>query len=399
MVRPMLSCSLGVGISWALGIDVTVYSLSIHADYRCQHSGVCCSSDWDIPVELPLYRTLNEALTTERLIAVAAAECGDPLLITGPDLPEGTAAIVARTATGECVFYHGGSGLCVVHRDLGEPMLPPACRHFPRVAVSDARGTFITLTHYCPTAADMLFREDVSLEIVEAPPAFPPGDYEGLQVHPDAWPPLLHPRMLMDLEGYAAWERHMVSRLAHPTSPESVVATLERDARALRKYRPDTGSLADAVGALPPDMVEAAASVTLDASLTLHGEVMSTVPENVRPDPDEEGLREAFARFVAPEWAAWHAPARRYLAAKAFASWLAYQGRGVLTIVRGLEAALAFVRVEAARECRNAGRALDAHQLKQAFRAADYALNHIAVGKDLAEKWSRVEEALKRDSA
>ena len=35
-----------------------VYALSIHADYRCQHSGVCCSSDWDVPVELPVYRRL-----------------------------------------------------------------------------------------------------------------------------------------------------------------------------------------------------------------------------------------------------------------------------------------------------------------------------------------------------
>ena len=46
---------------------LAVYALSIHADYRCQHSGVCCSSDWDVPVELPLYRTLSDALATGRL--------------------------------------------------------------------------------------------------------------------------------------------------------------------------------------------------------------------------------------------------------------------------------------------------------------------------------------------
>ena len=79
-------------------------------------------------------------------------------------------------------------------------------------------------------------------------------------------------------------------------------------------------------------------------------------------------------------------------AARAFANWTAYQGRGVLSIVRGLEAALALARVEAARECRNAGRALDADLLKQAFRAADFVLNHIAVGEDLASAWSRVED-------
>ena len=53
---------------------------------------------------------------------------------------------------------------------------------------------------------------DVALEIVEAPPAFPPADYEGLAVSSDALPPLLQPRMLMDLPGYTAWEAHLVAR-------------------------------------------------------------------------------------------------------------------------------------------------------------------------------------------
>ena len=93
----------------------------------------------------------------------------------------------------------------------------------------------------------------------------------------------------------------------------------------------------------------------------LHAEVMAAVPDDVRPEPDEAGLPEAFVRLVAPEWTSWHAPLRNVIwPAKAFANWTAYQGRGVLSIVRGLEAALALVRVEAARECRNAGRPLDA---------------------------------------
>ena len=110
------------------------------------------------------------------------------------------------------------------------------------------------------------------------------------------------------------------------------------------------------------------------------------------PSEAEDVMQEAFIRLVVPEWDAWHAPLRRFLAAKAFANWTAYQGRGVLSIVRGLEAALALARVEAARECRNAGRVLDADLLKQAFRAADFVLNHIAIGEDLANAWSRVED-------
>jgi hypothetical protein len=370
----------------------SVYALSIHADYRCRHSGVCCASDWDVPVEVPLYRRLETELAAGRLHPAAAVPPG-AAFITGPDLPRHAGAIVARTASGHCVFYHAASRRCVIHRDAGEAHLPSSCRHFPRLAVRDRRGTFISLTHYCPSAAAMLFREDVSIEIVESPRAFPFADYDGLRVDADAWPPLLHPCMLMDLEGYSAWERHMVCRCnLSMLSPESVIATLARNARILRGYQPASGPLTDAVAKLPVDAVCAPESAGLDASLALHSEVMSAVPGDIRPESDDAGLREAFLRAVTPRWAEYHGPLRKYLAAKAFANWNAYQGRGVLTIVRGLEAALAFVRVEAARECRNADRALDADLLKQAFRAADFVLNHLAAGEELAERWSRVED-------
>jgi hypothetical protein len=370
-----------------------VYALSIHADYKCQRSGICCTSDWDVPVEVPLYRTLTEAVATGQLVRSVAEEEGYPTFIVEPDLPDAAAALVGRASSGHCVFFHSRSGLCVIHRDLGEPQLPSTCRHFPRLAVRDWRGTFISLTHYCPTAAGMLFREDVPLAIVESPAAFPPAPYEGLTVDPEAWPPLLKPEMLMDLDGYSAWEHHMVGRCALALPPEGVIATLARDARLLRTFRPGNGSLVAAVAALPAETIEMPGELALDASFLLHAEVMKAVPEDVRPEPDLEGLQEAFERLVVPEWEAWHGPMRKFLAAKAFANWTAYQGRGVLSIVRGLEAALAFVRIEAARECRNAGRALDAALLKQAFRGADFVLNHLAIGEDLAEGWSKVEDA------
>jgi hypothetical protein len=82
-----------------------------------------------------------------------------------------------------------------------------------------------------------------------------------------------------------------------------------------------------------------------------------------------------------------HAPVVRYIAAKAFASWTAYQGRGVRTIVRGIAAAVALVRIEAARQCRDAARPLDEALLLEAFRSADFVLNHQAVGEGLAENW------------
>ena len=369
-----------------------VYSLSIHADYQCEHSGVCCTSDWDVPAELHIYRSLDQAVTAGRLLAPGLPNDGGPIF-SREDVPEKAAAMVARISGGDCVFYHRHSGLCVVHRDLGEPLLPSTCRHFPRVAVRDQRGTFISLTHYCPTAASMLFREDVPLEIVESPAAFPPAAYDGLVVDPEAWPPHLHPQMLMDLDAYSAWERHMVRRCAHPSaSPESVIATLTRDARLLRAYTPGAGSLLDAVAALPHDFVEAPAPRSLDESLAFYAGVIAAVPDEFTPEPDEQMLPEAFEQYVAPEWSAWRAPVNRYLAAKAFASWTAYQGQGVLSIIRGLEAALGLVRVEAARGCRDKSRLLDAELLREAFRNADFLLNHLAGGEELAEGWSKAEE-------
>ena len=370
-----------------------VFALSFHADYRCANSGACCSVDWDVPVEVPVYRSLADALARGRITQQESADGGGAPFIVGDNLPEDTGAIFARTSEGQCVFFHRDSRLCSIHRDVGESHLPSTCRHFPRVAVSDRRGTLISLTHYCPTAAKSLFRTDVPIEVVESPPAFPPGDYSGLTVSAEEWPPLVHPSMLSDMASYAAWEHHMVRRCADPAlSPESVIATLERDARLVRRFRPGEDSLLALIAQLPTDTVAAAAPETLQNSLAHHAGVINAVPDEFKPAPDEAGLDDAYARFVRRPWADWQAPMKRYLAAKAFANWTAYQGRGFLTIVHGLDAALALVRLEAARQCRDAARLLDADLLLEAFRAADFSLNHLAVAEELAQGWSAAEE-------
>jgi Fe-S-cluster containining protein len=370
---------------------VTVFALSIHADYKCRHSGACCTAHWDVPVEVPVYRSLTAALAEQRLRVSEPARDLAPFIVE-PDLPEETGAILERTDEGNCVFFERTSRKCIVHRDLGEPALPSTCRHFPRVAVRDWRGISLSLSHFCPTAAAMLFRDDVELTVIEHPPAFPPADYEGLSVDPEAYPPLLTPDVLMDVEGYSAWERHMVTRCADAEHlSESVLATLMRDARVLAQWKPGGATLAESVARLPRDIVEGSAHDTLTVSLAAHQEVIAAVPEDLRPESDVEQLEAAYQQYVRDEWARFRGPLKRYLGAKAFASWTAYQGRGIATIVRGLEAALAVVRVEAARECRDAGRVLDSGRLLQAIRSADFALNHLAVGEDLAAAWSAAE--------
>jgi hypothetical protein len=367
-----------------------VFALSIHADYKCRHSGACCTADWDVPVELPIYRSLDDRCRSGSLRVAAAAEPLGPFVVE-PGLPEGAAAMLERTHDGDCVFFERDSRLCVVHRDAGEESLPATCRYFPRLAVADSRGTFVTLSHFCPTAASMLFREDVHLEIVDGPPAFPPADYDGLTVTAEDLPPLLSPSMLMDPAGYSAWERHMVARCAADVSPESVIATLAADAVSLGAWRPGGTTLTEAIERLPDVFAPATIHPSLARSFELRNEVVDAMPDDLRPTPDEAGLEHAYRDHVRLAWPAFVRPINRYLAAKAFASWTAYQGRGLATIVRGLDAALALVRVESARQCRDASRALERDLLLEAFRSADFALNHLAVAEDLAARWSRAE--------
>ena len=173
--------------------------------------------------------------------------------------------------------------------------------------------------------------------------------------------------------------------------PESVLATLMRDADLLRRWRPGGVTLSEAVWELPNDAIDGVPETGLGPSLERHAEVIAAVPDDLKPASDEEGLEDAWTTYVRDAWDGCRAPLNRFLAAKAFASWTAYQGRGVKTIVRGLEAALALVRVESARQCRDAARRLDRELLLEAFRSADFALNHLAVGEDLANAWSSVE--------
>ena len=144
----------------------------------------------------------------------------------------GPHAALLHDAGGACVFFDPGSRLCAVHRDAGEEALPSACRQFPRVTTLTPLGVSVTLSHYCPTAAGMLFRDDVPLAVVEAPPAFPAAwPWEGLDAR-EALPPLLRPGVLMDWPSLERWERFCVSTLAEEgRSAEDALGLLETSGR------------------------------------------------------------------------------------------------------------------------------------------------------------------------
>jgi hypothetical protein len=183
----------------------------------------------------------------------------------------------------------------------------------------------------------------------------------------------------------------MVQVCAAADGPETALATIARDAVALRTWKGGGVPLLEAIATLPRGLVAVAPPASLEPSLAAYAEAVRCVPDDMRPAPDESALDDAYEHFVRREWVRFSRPLLNYVAAKAFASWTAYQGRGVVSIVRGLEAALAIVRVESARQCRNASAPLDADRLKEAFRAADFLLNHLAIGDELAIAWSVAE--------
>jgi hypothetical protein len=110
--------------------------------------------------------------------------------------------------------------------------------------------------------------------------------------------------------------------------------------------------------------------------------------------PDVPAMVEQIdARFVAPTWHVFSPVLHRYLAGRLFGSWVAYQGRGLRTIVASLACALSIVRIEANRECLTAGRNLDAPLLTSAIRQADLLLVHKADRQELAEALSLAEDS------
>jgi hypothetical protein len=139
---------------------------------------------------------LGQAWTARRAFETAA----------GPDGP----VSILRTVGGDCVFYERDRRRCAIHRQAGPTTLPTACRNFPRITLIDRRGVFITLSHFCPTAARLLL-EDRDITIVDAPPSLSlNGAVEGLDATA-VLPPLLRPGMLTDADGYSAWESDAIA--------------------------------------------------------------------------------------------------------------------------------------------------------------------------------------------
>jgi hypothetical protein len=340
----------------------------MHAGYRCRHTGVCCTSGWDIPADWTLSATLAGHFGGSR--GQLFARSGSP---AGP-------AVLARATGGACILYDAGhpGGGCAAHRELGEARLPSVCRHFPRVVLRDRRGLFVTLSHYCPTAAALLV-DPAPLRIVTAPATLTlDGHAEGLEAS-GVLPPLLRPGMLIDDEGHDAWERAAVDVLNDDLAPEQALARIRASTTALQDWTPNRGPLADAVVHGFERASRHSPAVPLPGcapDLDLWSAVADTIPEGLaRPDPPGPSLDWVDMRAV---WGDQAAGVRRYLAARLFASWFAYDAGGLLAAVRAVDIAAAVLRVEISRACSAPGPATPRDRFLTGVRAADLLIVHLA---------------------
>jgi Fe-S-cluster containining protein len=327
--------------------------LSLHAAYRCGHTGACCTSNWPIPIEPDRLTAVRAAMAAGRLRTVGGGEAFIPAR------PSDTEPALLETRAHACVFFDADAGRrCRIHAALGHAALPLACRQFPRVSLLDPRGASVTLSHYCPTARAMLDRERPIAIVSDA--AFPEsGEYVGLDAR-ESLPPLLRPGVLMDWEAWWEWERLAIDRIDRATGDlDELLADLRAVVEVVRRWTPGEDSLIARVRkAFGGAAHHGAASAPADRSDLMHA-VMAAIPEDLRPATLPQGERPSAAAL------------RGFVAAHAFANWTAYVGQGLHSWMRSLEAAVALI---------DAGCGI---------RDADLLLRHLADPYALADAWSR----------
>jgi hypothetical protein len=306
-----------------------VFWLSFHVPYACRHSGVCCSSDWDIALEKSRVAAVERAVVDRRISAPVH------WLRPADGAPDDIAGVLSRSASGACVFHRAPG--CAIHTAIGHHAMPSACQHFPRIALIDRRGVFVTLSHYCPTAAALLFEETGPASIVSGPPVLPNDDApEGLDAR-DALPPSASPRRLMDWDGYSAWEEELVRAFSTTTNARDVLDARDSVSRSLSEDR-------------------------------LFQFARAAVPSPLTWPSYTQGT-DSLSPVVG-----------RYLAAHAFANWMAYQGNGLAATLLYLRVVLAVLGVETARH----------GGLYEGIRHADLLLRHFVDRETIAAELSAV---------
>ena len=312
-------------------------------------------------------------------------------------MPDGAAAVIPPQPGGSCPFYLPDSGkLCAIQRRLGHDALPASCRHFPRVALLEADAVRVTLSHFCPTAASMLFAGDPGRPTVVADASGIANRhaYSGFDARATI-PPLLRPGVAMDEPACRRWEDHLLSTLTDPScaSPEEALGRVAMSADAIRAWTPEQGTLDSHVATMLAEGRLASHgrhTMSVASAVRLFLLAAASVPAGLAAPGVPADAETADAAWVRPQWR--QGPLGRFLAARSFGAWSAYLGEGIRTQVATLAVALAVVRVEAVRQTARVRRPLDDELLLGAIRSADLLLHHLSDARALVLSLGWVEE-------
>ncbi|MEN3338977.1 MAG: hypothetical protein V7647_2653 [Acidobacteriota bacterium] len=341
--------------------------LSLHAGYACRHTGKCCQT-WNVPADPPLIELAASG-------ALDGARDGPPFFVRADPADAAAPWNIARDPRGRCVFFdRDGARLCAVHASAGPAALPSACRHFPRIVLRDGRGTLISLSHFCPTAAALLFEPTTAITVQAGDRLRLDEPIEGLDAR-HAWPPLVRPGLLSDIEGYDAWERACIGVFARTDLGwERALDVVAAATEKTRSWKPGGDTLSAFV-------VRAFGSARHEdgADPDAHSRVMNTLRAVAGP-PVSHDLSNIdrfdahWSRLVEGGADGWDAAMRNYLAARVFGNWIAYQGRGLRSVVEWLRTCAAAVRHHVVR--RTVARGWTRQDWLESFRAADLLLLH-----------------------
>jgi Fe-S-cluster containining protein len=363
--------------------------LTVHAGYRCHDSGACCSAGWAIPVEVSIHRTLDAALASGRL---RTARSPSTAPFVDADLPAELARLLATDAGGACVFHDPELRHCAIHAALGAEAKPLSCRAFPRIIVDDPRGRAVSLSHYCPSALDLLF-EPGPIALAHHAPEADDDSVEGLDAR-DALPPALRDDALIDWESLTMWDRVVAGAFDAAATPEAALDWLWRGYDLLRRWRLDDGPLVDHLARVATRLRLASSddegvSIPRVGADRLVVAVHGAIPASLRPALPGPPAAVELSATIDYAWRRSSQPLRRYLAARAHACWPLYQGDGLRTQLRYLDATLALTRAHALAHAPQTGQPADIAIVRDAIRRADLWLVHLASPQDLARALDR----------
>ena len=359
------------------------------ADYACAHTGSCCRAGWPIPIESTLLDRLRDADAGGRLTALSGGTWEEH-------------GILCHTPESTCVFHEIATGRpgCRLEIEVGAAGLPHSCRQFPRILLRDSSGWHLSLSAWCGTAARLIasgqtvtHRSPPDLDYGATFLSFahisvsPRVHVEGLDAH-DAWPPLLRPGVLAGHDAYAQWEEGLLTR--YLGRGEATLARRLADAidwtERVRNWRPEGLALS----ALIAETTEGHLS---DDTRIWH------MPDSVDP----EGVLRALMNYVPPDWrvADWphglidadlaghcltaadvEASLARYLGTRLMASWVAYQGQGLRSVLASLVSAYALAVLALSRTGTGG---VTFGRMTSALRASDWLLLHLLDREQWAE--------------